>query len=368
MNIRLLHLGHVLLIFCCLFFFISCKKRKLPVIDNPIQKTVEDTFIRGADLSFLPEIEQAGTQFFNADSVAGNVLSIMQSAGCNTVRIRLWVNPSNTHSSFDEVYELAKRVKQNKMKVWLDFHYSDTWADPGHQALPSAWNGLSTSILLDTVYNYTKRVMSAIQPEYVQIGNEINGGLLWNAGSINTQSNFIDLLKAGSKACRDALPVSKIIIHFAGLNNSEWFYTLLQTNKLDYDIMGLSYYPIWHGRNLDTLEQNIQRLTTLTRKKVVIAETSYPFTLGWNDYTNNIIGDTSQLVSTYAPTPDGQLNFLKKIRSILEQNKLGMGFCYWGGEWVAFKGPVSTSGSSWENQALFNFNNRALPAMQVYKR
>ena len=357
-----------LIILLSIVLVFACRKKTIPPITPPIITIVEDTFIRGADLSFLPEIEQTGTQFYNIDSVGGNVLSIMQSAGCNTVRIRLWVNPGNTHSSFDEVSELAKRVKQNKMKVWLDFHYSDTWADPGHQALPGAWNGLSVAVLLDSVYTYTKRVMSAIQPEYVQIGNEINGGLLWNIGSINNQSNFIDLLKAGSKACRDALPASKIIIHFAGLNNSEWFYTLLQTNKLDYDIMGLSYYPIWHGRNLDTLEQSLKRLTSLTGKKVVIAETSYPFTLGWNDYTNNIIGDTSQIVSNYEPTSVGQLNFLKKIRSILEQNKLGMGFCYWGCEWVAFKGPVSTTGSSWENQAVFNFNRRALPVMQAFKR
>ena len=182
------------IIFLSIFLVFACRKKTIPPVIPPVITPIEDNFIRGADLSFLPEIEQAGTQFFNADSVAGNVLSIMQSTGCNTVRIRLWVNPSNTHSSFDEVYELAKRVKQNKMKVWLDFHYSDTWADPGHQTLPSAWNGLSTSILIDTIYNYTKRVMNAIQPEYVQIGNEINGGLLWNAGSINNQSNFIDLL------------------------------------------------------------------------------------------------------------------------------------------------------------------------------
>jgi arabinogalactan endo-1,4-beta-galactosidase len=126
---------------------------------------------------------------------------------------------------------------------------------------------------------------------------------------------------------------------------------------------GLSYYPIWHGKDLGTVVSSISNLGKNNGKKVIIAETSYPFTFDWNDMTHNVIGLSEQILPQYSATPQGQKNFLLKIKSIMKNDANGLGFCYWGGEWVAYRGPEALDGSSWENQALFDFNNKALPVI-----
>ena len=342
----------------------SCKKDK----ENNPPVIPAGYFIRGADLSFLPEIEQASTIFYTSDNKPKDCLTILKESGCNTIRLRLWYNPSNNHSSLVEVAAFANKIKQQNLKILLSIHYSDTWADPGQQTPPGAWAGLTASILGDSVYNYTKRVISVIQPDYVQIGNEINSGFLWEAGRLNNTPSFISLLKSGIRAVRENNINTKIIIHFAGISGSIDFFSLLKTNTVDYDMIGLSYYPIWHGKSLDLLQTTMKDLNTLTRKPVMIAETAYPFTLDWNDYTNNILGLPSQIIPDYPATPAGQLSFIQALIKRIKDTPQGAGFCYWGGEWVAFKGNTSTSGSSWENQALFNFSNTALPVLEAFRQ
>ena len=173
-------------------------------------------------------------------------------------------------------------------------------------------------------------------------------------------------MKAGTKAVRNQDSTIGIILHYAGYQGADWFYGQMRTNLVDYDIIGLSYYPMYHGYSIDSLTFAINNLISNSGKKVMIVETSYPFTLSYNDYTNNILGLNSQLIPAYPATIDGQRNYLFAIRSATTQNVNGLGFCYWGTEWVAFKGPLSTNGSSYENQALFDFNNKALPAMDVF--
>ncbi len=340
-------------------FAISCNKS-----DSDSNK--KEISIRAADLSFLPEIEEEGTIYYDKNNNPKNALQIFKDNGCNTVRIRLWHTPANTHSSLAEVTNLANRVKALDMKVWLDIHYSDTWADPGTQTKPLAWNALDLTTLGDSVYNYTKKVVQIINPEYVQIGNEINSGFLWNDGKISNISNFILLLNKGIKAVRDVAPTSQIIIHFAGYKNAKWFYDQLTSNGVDYDIIGISHYPFWHGKNFDSLYIGINQLSILHNKPFVIAETAYPFSLGWNDYTNNTVGLNSQLISGYPANTAGQLLYLKKLKSIISKCNSGLGFCYWAPDWVAYKGSTATNGSSWENMALFDFNNKELAGMEVY--
>ena len=146
--------------------------------------------------------------------------------------------------------------------------------------------------------------------------------------------------------------------------NSDWFFN--KVANVDYDYIGLSYYPIWHGKSLSDLQNTMNTLGQLYNKKVVIAETSYPFTFGYNDFTNNIIGLQNQIIDAYPATNDGQKQFLSAIKSTVKQSTNGIGFCYWGAEWVAFRGPTSTNGSSWENQSLWDFNNNSLPVMDVF--
>lgn len=319
--------------------------------------------LRGADVSFLPELRTSGLPLYNLNNQREDPLVTLQKSGVNTIRLRLWHTPSTSTSTLVTVAQLASEIKQMGMKVLLSVHYSDTWADPGQQQKPAAWTSLSYTQLLDSMYQYTRTVMQVIQPDYIQIGNEINGGLLWPEGSWSQPQQFKNLLKQGVKAVRETNPATKIILHYAGHEGAAAFFTNL--SDVDYDIIGLSYYPLWHGKDLNQLSGSLSQLKQLS-KPIAIVETSYPFTLNWNDFTNNIIGLPEQLLTGYPASPQGQLSFLNKLKSICADNKL-LGFCYWGAEWVSYKGSNATNGSSWENQALWNFSGNALPAMSAFQ-
>lgn len=322
--------------------------------------------IRGADVSFLPEIEAYPTTFLDAEGAAVDVLDLLKENGCNTIRIRLWHTPSTAHSGLAEVIDFSNRVRAKGLKVWITVHYSDTWADPGNQTKPAAWNTLGFSDLSDSVYNYTKKIVLAIEPDIIQIGNEINSGFLWPEGNISNLTNFTTLLKRGVQAVRDFSPTTKVMVHYAGHSSAQGYYQQLQNQNVNYDVIGLSYYPIWHGKDLNALKTNMNNLGFTFEKEIIIAETAYPFTLEWNDWTNNIVGEAGQLVSGYPATPEGQKQFLLKIKQLLLETKKGTGFCYWAPEWIAYKGSESTSGSSWENMALFNFSNKVQPAVEAF--
>jgi len=353
------------LILVYLFLFLSSCSDDAAKNDNP--DPVEKELIRGVDISFLPEIEAAGIKFTNAADVEKDMLDILKDAGVNTIRLRLWHTPATEHSSLEEVKTLAARIKAKGLQVWLSVHYSDTWADPGNQVKPAAWASATFTELQDHVYDYTKEIMEEIDPDIIQIGNEINPGLLLPSGSTSSMPSCIALLNKGIAAVRETSTDTKIMIHLAGFDNAVmWFYQQLKNNSVDYDLIGLSYYPIWHGKDLNTLQTAINTLGATHNKEVVIAETAYPFSLGWEDWTNNIVGENGQLIAGYPATPDGQKNFLLKIRQIITDIPKGIGFCYWGAEWVSFKGDQATDGSTWENQALFGFDNGALPALDAF--
>jgi arabinogalactan endo-1,4-beta-galactosidase len=349
-------------------FVLSCSSNASDVTPAPIPNIpTSDDFIRAADMSYLPLIESEGT-IYKKNGVAENALTTLKNAGCNTIRIRIWKNPSDNHSGLTEVKALALRVKQAGMKVWLTVHYSDTWADPGSQTPPSDWTSLSFANLKTAVSNYTTLLMTEIQPDIIQIGNEINSGFLWPQGHlINNESQCLQLISAASTAIRNQSATTKIMIHYAGIGSgATWFFNKM--SSINYDYIGLSYYPVWHGKILSDVNATITSLGETHNKKVIIAETAYPFTLGYNDYTNNILGLADQLVPTYPATNQGQKEFLLAIKNLVKQNSRGLGFCYWGAEWVAFRGPTATNGSSWENQALWDFNNNALPVMDAFSQ
>jgi len=342
----------------------SCSK------DNNIDiipDNVKSTYISGVDISIYPEIALSNPTFSDFDGNQKDFFTILQTNGINTIRLKLWVNPVNKYSSFNEVKQFSNFLKGKGFKVWLTLHYSDTWADPGSQKTPSAWQGLDFITLKDNVYNYTKKVVNEIEPNFIQIGNEINSGILHPYGHISQNfQNFIKLIQTGVAAVRDNSKECKIILHFAGIEGSEWFFN--QVSSIDYDIIGLSYYPIWHGKSLDNLKATMRVLSETQNKEIVIAETAYPFTLGWNDWTHNIVGLEEQLIlPEYPATPEGQRKFIKDLKVITQDLKKGIGFCYWGAESIAWKGNQATDASSWENQALFDFNNKALPVLKEFK-
>lgn len=348
-----------------LFILTSCQE------DDPIPPPIPPPadsvgFMRGGDLSFLPEIETYSQLFYDSAGNQKDMLDILKEAGCNAVRLRLWHTPESDHSGLAEVTDFSNRIKAAGMKVYLTIHYSDTWADPGQQATPAAWAGLTLAELRDSVYAYTERVITAIKPEYVSLGNEINAGMLWETGRIENGNSLFQLLGQAIKATRSASSTTKIIIHYAGLDGAEWFFNQVRTYNLNYDIIGISYYPFWHGESLFTMKSTVTALISEFDKPVLIAETAYPFTLEWNDMTHNAIGLEEQLSPGYPATPQGQMDFMLDMKEMLLSIEECAGFCYWGGEFVAFKGPDAIDGSSWENMALFDFENKALPALAVF--
>jgi|694.fasta_scaffold11714_4 arabinogalactan endo-1,4-beta-galactosidase len=313
--------------------------------------------IKAIDISFYPQIIAAGYTYKNAAGYHTNFWDLLKSNGINTIRLRLWNDPTHPSSSISKVAALAKEAKQQGLDVILDFHYSATWADPGKQTPPSNWQGLNLAQLKDSVYQFTYTALLQIPADFIQLGNELNGGFLWPLGNSSNVPQFLELYRAALKAAREANPTAHLILHFAGQKDATWFYS--QFEPTDFDIVGLSYYPYWHGKDFSALVQTLTTLKQLTQKEVMILETAYPFTLAWKDYTNNVIGDSSQLMAPYPATIMGQAAYLKALRKAVQQAK-GLGVCYWGAEWVAYKGDTSTSGSSWENQALWNFEGKAL--------
>jgi arabinogalactan endo-1,4-beta-galactosidase len=353
---------HLLFFVAMIIFLSACKEKAEPTPSE------EDEFIRGADFSFLPEIRDYGILFYNSIGEAEDALDIMKNAGCNMIRIRIWHDPAEGHSGLQEVIDLANEVRSKGMKVWLCVHFSDSWADPGKQNTPHKWTGLDLPTMKDSVYQYTKMITHKIKPDLIQVGNEINHGFLWETGRLTNGDNFYLLVKEGARAVREVSPGCRIMIHYAGTSGVEGFFQQVGLQQVDYDYIGLSYYPIWHGKNLDALSQIITKLGSANNKKVFIAETAYPWTFGWKDWTTNIIGSDDQILSEYPATPQGQKDFMQRIRTMMENNEFGLGFCYWGGEFIAYKGDQATDGSSWENQALFDFDTKALPALEVFEK
>ncbi len=324
--------------------------------------------IRAMDLSFAPLMESYGVSYKDNNKIMP-LLQICKNHGINTIRIRLWHSPISNSSSLNEVLSFAKQCKTAGFKFYLDIHYSDTWADPGKQTLPNAWQACTRLSLLDSVSQYTENVLLQFKsqnclPEYIQIGNEVNQGMLWNFGKL---SNFNDTNWNYFKAIQEAAiakiktlsPSSKIILHYAGLQGAYGYYTKAQQMQIPFDLLGISYYPWWHG-DLTDLKNCITQLNQFS-KPIILAETAYPFTLNWNDWTNNIVGTSNQLLPSLPASALGQSNFIDSLWKIMNPTNQNQtyGICYWAPEYVAYKGAQDTSASPWENLCLFDFQNNA---------
>ena len=343
--------------------FISCQ-------DDTVNEISENqhtsSIISGVDISDYPKVSSYNPTFYDENNnEIGFINSLIQN-GVNTIRLRLWVNPVDESSSLDEVKEFSNELKSLGFKIWVTPHFSDTWAHPGQQQTPSDWSSLSFEELKNQVYTYTSQIMSEINPDYIQIGNEINTGILFPHGRIaDNQDQFVELVNEGVNAVRNSSTNAKIILHCAGFESSNWFFNIV--NQVDYDVIGISYYPWWHGKSLDDLQNQLSSLSINFEKEILIAETSYPFTLGWNDWTNNNVGSEEHLIlPDYPASPQGQKDFIRDIKNLVFEVNNGIGFCYWGADRIAWDGETSTNGSTWENQAVFDFENKELPVLQEF--
>jgi arabinogalactan endo-1,4-beta-galactosidase len=334
--------------------------------------------IRGADVSSLQHSEDLGAKYFDENGVQGDPLRILQDHGVNYIRLRVWVNPANGYNNKTKVLQFARRVKASGLKLLIDLHYSDTWADPEHQAKPAAWADHSFSRLQADVFEHTFDVCSSLQaaggsPDMVQIGNEINPGLLLPDGSTNNWDNLASLLKQGCNAVKACSSSILVMVHIANAGDKagafKWF-DMATSHGVMWDITGLSYYSYWHG-TMQEMTGTIQGMKSRYDKPVVIVETAYPFTLLENDDEKNSIHSASQLPPDYPATPAGQAGNLRGVMQSARQCG-AIGLFYWEPTWTAVKGngwdPANpNSGCQWENQALFDFNGKALPAMRVFK-
>lgn len=255
---------------------------------TPNNNSHKITNIIGADISFLPQLEARGMKF-SVDGKQEDVIKILKDHGFNFIRLRIFVNPAaDSGYSPDKGFcdlahtlQIAKRIYAAGMEFLLDFHYSDTWADPGKQYKPAAWEKDNFTELKQDVYDYTKKVMRALKaqgtpPDMVQIGNEINHGILWPDGNISHPDTLAALLKAGIKAVKEVAPSAKIILHIAdGGQNAESrsFLDKMIARNMPFDIIGESYYPKWHG-TLTQLKNNLTDLAKRYRQPIIVVEYS----------------------------------------------------------------------------------------------
>ncbi len=331
---------------------------------------------RCADVSYLEAVEEGGGRFVGADGLPDDALRLMQAAGINMVRLRVWHTPANERNDRAATLRMARRAKASGMDVLLALHYSDTWADPGQQALPQAWQGLSASVLADSVEVYTRSLLDALvaqdtPPAVVQLGNEITSGMLWDAGRVggtfDTAAQWrtlASLLATGERAVAATVPDARTMIHIdrgGDLGTSRWFFDNLMTQGITPDIIGLSFYPWWHG-SLGDLQQTLDGLTAAYNADVMVVETAYPWTLDWFDNTHNLVGLASQLHAGYPASPEGQRRFVEAVMQRVADVSGGLGVCYWAPDAISTSG----FGSPVENMAWFDDAGRMLPVLEAF--
>lgn len=385
---------------------------------NPIKELEGRTdFINGVDVSSLYIVTQKGAEFYDVDGSMPypedpikNALAILQKHGVNWIRLRIWNDPIGASQNpnyadkgpgglndLEVTKEIAQRAKELGLNFLLDFHYSDTWVHPGQQIMPEAWKGMGLGELKVALYDYTSHVLQELEtvnalPDMVQIGNENNDGMLHPIGRINPNSTnevearpYIELVKSGIQAVRDnekANEKIKVMIHLAEAGNSKVFknrFDLLEASNVDYDVIGASYYPYWHG-SLSDASKNLEDLASRYNKEIIIAETSYAYTsqadnsiYSGGTKMENIFWEGQEKDGKFKATIQGQATALRDIIEITAKipNNKGMGTFYWEPAWIttpeigAGWGAGQTS-VSWANQGLFNYRGQALPSLDTY--
>ena len=360
-----------------------------------------DDFIRGVDVSTLDMLEDLGATYYSSGS-QGDALKILSNNGANYVRLKLWVDPYDEdgnpygggNNDYATTLALAKRAQNLGMGILIDFHLSDFWADPANQIKPKAWEDLSYSELKSTLYNYMKDTLNdfandGVIPDMVQVGNEISAGILHDDGKVGDDdtddfSQLADLLETAISGVRDSSASNtKIILHLdQGGQNSlyTWYFgnLLSESPDLDFDIFGLSYYPMWHG-TMDGLQYNLNYLSTTYDKDVCVVETAYAWTTEDGDGEGNVFISGDEYIAGYEATADGQFAFINYLEDIILNvpENHGIGFFYWEPEWVpvdggtyatsagvAYKNDTVEPSNTWDNMTLFDFSGNALSSIK----
>ena len=349
-------------------------------------------FVKGMDVSMLKELEQHGAVYY-LNGEEEDLFKIMRISGVNLIRLRLWNDPYSEKgepygggtNDFETTLELAKRAAAQSMDIMLDFHYSDFWADPAKQIKPKAWKNLEPEQLKNAVYHYTCDILKKmrkdnISPVIVQVGNEITNGPLWPAGRIENIETMAALLSAGSRGVREMAPDAKILLHLDfGTDNKlyrKWF-SAIEPYQLDFDIIGMSYYPFWNG-SIESLVYNMNDISRTYKKDVLVAETSIGYTTDTLGCNGIVFSKELEKNTDYPATKEGQEMFLKDLcRAVRNvENGKGVGIVYWEPEWLPipecawakkigceYMNDKAELGNSWANQALFDASGNANRAL-----
>ncbi|MBN2116735.1 MAG: arabinogalactan endo-1,4-beta-galactosidase [Anaerolineales bacterium] len=338
--------------------------------------------ILGADISSLKKSEDLGGIYKDASGEEMDALQILKDNGLNYARLHVWLDPADGYHDKAEILEMALRLKKLGIKLLVDLHYSDNWADPGKQIKPAAWEEYDFEQLEQAVYDHTFDVCNSLAaqgtpPDMVQVGNEINAGMLWPDGHTYDPPNWdnlAQLLIAGYNAVKACSPETQVMLHIAegGDNDlARWWFDNITRRDVPFDVIGISYYAYWHG-SLGELQYNLNDISARYDKDVILVETAYAFTDRDNDNYPNIV-DQDLAVQHYPLTPEGQRDMLRNVMSIVRgvDGGRGLGVFYWDATWTAVEGngwdnTDPATGNAWENQALFDFDGKALPALAEY--
>ncbi|MEM9064794.1 MAG: glycosyl hydrolase 53 family protein [Planctomycetota bacterium] len=354
----------------CLFVLASALTICATAAAQPLERVV------AADISSVSRVADSGRTYstFRGQTPLADA---MKDVGYNTVRLRLWVDPTEGYSDLDDVLRVASEADAAGLDIWLNLHYSDSWADPGQQTKPAAWQSLNFLQLSDRIRTYTRDVAESFEAEgipltFVQVGNEIQDGMLWPDGQIsqNGYGPFVTLLEAAIDGLNTAVLTRHpyVIIHSGGPGPAPSFFGELEGRGVDYDIAAISYYPYFHDE-IANLENGLDQVLQSTDKPVIVAEIGYPWTFGFADGTTNLVGSQSipdDVVNEYPATPAGQAAYIERVWQITRAlgDDRGLGVAYWEPAWL----PNVTGGSALENLALFGFNGSALPSFELFSR
>ena len=367
--------------------------------------TMPADFIKGADISTLLEAEQHGAKFYNQNGQQQDAIAILKANGVNYVRLRLWVDPQDASgktygggsNNLENTIALAKRVKAQGLKLLLDFHYSDFWTDPGKQFKPKAWEKMDYPQLKTAIHDYTRDTIArfkqeGVLPDMVQIGNEINGGMLWPEGKSWGQGGgefdrLAGLLNAAIGGLKENLTGGeqvKIMLHLAeGTKNDtfRWWFDEIAKRDVPFDIIGLSMYTYWNGP-ISALKANMDDISKRYNKDVIVVEAAYGYTLDNCDNAENSFQAKEEKDGGYPGTVQGQYDYIHDLmQSVIDvPDHRGKGIFYWEPTWIAVPGTTWATkagmkyihdewkeGNARENQALFDCQGKVLPSITVFK-
>ena len=340
----------------------------VPTSDTLYVEKVENLpkdFIMGMDASCVPSLEKGGVKYYDYDGTEKDVYEILSENGINYIRVRVWNDPFDADGNgygggncdINNAIEIGKRATAYGMKLLVNFHYSDFWADPAKQMVPKAWKGMNIDEKSEALYEYTRDCLqqlvdAGVDVGMVQIGNETNGAMCGeDSTALGGWKKIMQLMSAGSRAVREVCPQALVAVHFANpekVTNFESYGKNLAYYQVDYDVFASSYYPFWHG-TLENLAEVLSKIAETYGKKVMVAETSYAFTAEDTDFYGNTIGEGGGIVKDYPFTQQGQANLVRNvIDTVANKTTNGIGVFYWEGTWI------SSGGKSWEeNSALW---------------